>query len=152
MDNGEYVPHLPQTRKLYELSLAVWLAFQGGLELTGCAVFRNKLPIKIADVVDSKIYILAWNKDRLQKTSRIKPLNGEWFPEDRYINFLNATGGVFIFDSVSNGVIFTCLPATAIDADYDALCMDGFPVPGTARAGSLDRTLTMFGVERGRSP
>ena len=55
MDNGEYVPHLPQTRKLYELSFAVWLAFQGGLEFTGCAVFRNKLRIKIADVVDSKI-------------------------------------------------------------------------------------------------
>ena len=46
MDNGEYVPHLPQKRKLYELSLAVWLAVQDGLEFTGCAVFRNKLRIK----------------------------------------------------------------------------------------------------------
>ena len=70
----------------------------------------------------------------------------------QYVNFLNATGGVFAFDTLSNGVVFTCLPSTAIEADFDALCMDGFPVPGTARACSLDRTLTKFGVERGRFP
>ena len=108
--------------------------------------------MKVADVADSKVYVLAWDTERLHKASRIKPIDGEWFPANRYINYLNATGGIFIFDSASNGVVFTCLPAAAIDADYDALCMDGFPVPGTTRAGALDRTLTKFGVERGRFP
>ena len=81
IDNGNYHPHLPQNRKLYELSLAIWLAFQGNLEFTGCVVFRDKLRVKIPEIAESKTYTIAWNKDRLQKASRIKPLEGEWFPE-----------------------------------------------------------------------
>ena len=46
---------------------------------------------------------------------------------------------MFAFDALSNGVVFTCLPLASIEMDFDVLCMDGFPVPGTARAGTLDR-------------
>ena len=80
IDNGNYHPHLPQHGKLYELSLAVWFAFQGNLEFTGCVVFRDKLRVKIPEIAESKTYILAWNKDRLQKASRVTPLEGEWYP------------------------------------------------------------------------
>ena len=88
----------------------------------------------------------------MQKASRVKPLEGEWFPETRYIYLTNAVGGKFAFDALSNGVVFTCLPLSSIEADFDALCMDGFPVPGTTRAGTIDRALTKLGVERGRFP
>ena len=75
---------------------------------------------------------------------------------NRNANLTNADqttpGGIFVFDALSNSIVYICLASAAVESDFDALCMDGFPVPCSARADTLDRTLTKFGVERERFP
>ena len=51
----------------------------------------------------------------------VKPLDGEFLPENRYIYDLEAGGGVYVFDALSNAVICICLMAEMIAADLNAL-------------------------------
>ena len=66
--------------------------------------FRSKLRVKTPDVANAKSYNSVWQKDRIQNTSRVEPLDGEWFPENRYVNATNVeqpvSGGILVFDAL----------------------------------------------------
>ena len=60
------------------------------------------------------------------------------------------TAGTYRTERPSTGIVYLCASDELI-ADYRAsLEMDGFPIPSSLRVTGLDRTLSTFGIERGR--
>ena len=60
--------------------------------------------------------------------------------------------GTYHLRELSNGIIYAHSSATECRDHSMALEVDGFPVPFSLRITGFDRSLSAFGIERGRLP